>query len=384
MLRKEDIINFIKSNHLENEVLSIHMAIRSLGEIEGGLDTLIDTFIACGCTIMGPTHSWSFLLDTTKNEIPFNKKFKSFSERAWNFKDIKQSYSDDVFDVKCTQADRELGFFSSYLAKHPDRKRSNNPLGSFCAIGPKAEEIVWGENHFYQPLRKLVELKGKVVLMGIDVDKMTLIHSIKEKAGSQMLMRWVKSGDNDLSWVAGGGCSAGFKKLNPYLQKLVSESQLGEATIKILDAQKVEDVLLPIIQQEEGNFPTCDDDNCKLCQEAKTNFKPSNEDNFYIFDATDTLWSVAEKFQKSFVHLNEKYEKDPFLMAGKVIDLEGIPEKVYSPFEPKNTTSKYHVVEVGETLYTIADKYDVKSEDLFAQFEDPTSIQVGYYIEIPQ
>jgi aminoglycoside 3-N-acetyltransferase len=336
VLGKQDIVNFIKENKLEDQVLSIHMAFRSLGEIEGGLDLLIDTFLAHNCTIMGPTHSWNFLLNTEKNSILFNNKFKSFSERAWNFKNNKKSSSEDIFDVYHTKADKGLGFFSSYLAQHPARKRSNNPLGSFCAVGPKAEEIVWGENHFYQPLRKLVELNGKVVLIGLDIYKMTLIHSIKEKAGSQMLMRWVKSGDNELSWVAGGGCSAGFKKLKPYLYKLASETTLGMATVKIINAKEVEQALLPVLQQEAANFPACDDSSCKLCQEALVDFRPSNEKEFYIFEREDILWSVAEKLQKSFFHLHEKYGNNQVLMAGKIIDLEGIPTKVFSPFEPRS------------------------------------------------
>jgi aminoglycoside 3-N-acetyltransferase len=336
VLGKQDVVNFIKENKLEDQVLSIHMAFRSLGEIEGGLDLLIDTFLAHNCTIMGPTHSWNFLLNTEKNNILFNNKFKSFSERAWDFKNNKKSSSEDIFDVSYTKSDKGLGFFSSYLAQHPARKRSNNPLGSFCAIGPKAEEIVWGENHFYQPLRKLVELNGKVVLIGLDIYKMTLIHSIKEKAGGQMLMRWVKSGDNELSWVAGGGCSAGFKKLKPYLYRLASETTLGAATVKIINAKEVEQALLPILQQEASNFPSCDDSSCKLCQEALIDFRPSNEKEFYIFEREDILWSVAEKLQKSFFHLNEKYGNNQVLMAGKIIDLEGIPTKVFSPFEPRS------------------------------------------------
>ncbi len=335
MLGKQDIVNFIKENKLEDQVLSIHMAIRSLGTIDGGLDLLVDTFVAYNCTIMAPTHSWNFLVNIEKNNILFNNKFKSFFEREWDFKNNKKTYSEDIFDVDYTKADKELGCFSSYLAQHPDRKRSNNPLGSFCAIGPKAEEIVWGENHFYQPLKKLVELDGKVVLIGVDIDKMTLIHSIKEKAGSQMLMRWVKSGDNELSWVAGGGCSAGFKKLKPYLYKLAYETVLGEAAVKIINAQEVEQVLLPILQHEASNFPACDDSSCRLCQEALIDFRPSNEQEFYIFEREDILWSVAEKLQKSFFHLHEKYGNQ-VLMAGKIIDLEGVPTEVFSPFKSRS------------------------------------------------
>ncbi|PUA26626.1 MAG: hypothetical protein B0W54_23070 [Cellvibrio sp. 79] len=330
MLGKQDIVNFIIENQLEGQVLSVHMAIRSLGEIDGGLDLLIDTFLDHNCTIMGPTHSWNFLLNAEENRILFNNKLKSFSEREWDFQAIKKYSSEDLFHVSYTQADKELGFFSSYLARHPARKRSNNPLGSFCAIGPKAEEIVWGENHFYQPLKKLVELNGKVLLIGVDIEKMTLIHSIKEKAGSHMLMRWVKSGDNELSWVAGGGCSAGFKKLKPYLHKLASETTLGQATVKIINAREVEQALLPVLQREVSNFPACDDSSCILCQEALTDFRPANEKEFYVFERADTLWSVAEKLQRSFFHLNERYG-NRVLIPGKIIDLDGIPTAC-SPF----------------------------------------------------
>ena len=125
-----------------------------------------------------------------------------------------------------------------------------------------------------------------------------------------------------------------MKKLQPYLYKLASETRLGEAAVKIINAQKVEQALLPIIRQEAANFPACDDSSCELCQEALTDFRPSNEQEFYIFEREDILWSVAEKLQKSFFHLHEKYGNQ-VLMAGKIIDLKGIPTKIFSPFEPR-------------------------------------------------
>ena len=103
MLKRKDISNFINENGLQNQVLSIHMAVRSLGEMEGDLNFFIDEFLAHGCTVMAPTHSWNFLLNTETNELLFNNKNIQLLDRQWNFQSMHRSLSADSFDVFYTK-----------------------------------------------------------------------------------------------------------------------------------------------------------------------------------------------------------------------------------------------------------------------------------------
>ena len=61
--------------------------------------------------------------------------------------------------------------------------RGNHPLDSFTAVGPQAAKLIGGQTPLdvYAPLAALARMKGFVLLMGVGLERMTLVHLAEKK-----------------------------------------------------------------------------------------------------------------------------------------------------------------------------------------------------------
>ncbi len=85
------------------------------------------------------------------------------------------------FDPKASRAVRINGIIAEFVRTMPGAHRSNNPGASVAAVGKRADWITAKHPQDYgygegSPLAKLVELGGRVLMVGAPWDTMTLIH----------------------------------------------------------------------------------------------------------------------------------------------------------------------------------------------------------------
>jgi len=91
------------------------------------------------------------------------------------------------FDPAASRAARDNGALPEFLRTWPGARRSGNPGASVAALGAQAEWITaehpldygYGEG---SPLARLVELGGRVLLIGAPLDTMTLLHHAEHLA----------------------------------------------------------------------------------------------------------------------------------------------------------------------------------------------------------
>lgn len=87
----------------------------------------------------------------------------------------------------------------------------------------------------------------------------------------------------------------------------------------------------------------------------------------YTVKEGDTLYAIAEKYDLP-VSLLMKVNRvaDPYsLETGAKLAIPGDVSQLPCPDKPgKKTAPEYHTVEAGDTLYLIAKKYDISLEDL--------------------
>jgi aminoglycoside 3-N-acetyltransferase len=91
------------------------------------------------------------------------------------------------FDPAASRAARDNGTLPEFLRTWPGARRSGNPGASVAALGTRAEWITadhpldygYGEG---SPLAKLVEVGGKVLMVGAPWDTMTLLHHAEHLA----------------------------------------------------------------------------------------------------------------------------------------------------------------------------------------------------------
>lgn len=157
------------------DAVMVHAALRSAGRILGGPDALIDALhdaIGPGGTILAYT-DWSDdyhdLLDDDGN--------------------VPAELRDDIppFDPAASRARRANGAFPELVRTRPGAQRSANPGASFAAIGGRADwftadhalDYGYGER---SPFARLVQTRGKVLMLGAPLDTMSLLHHAEHLA----------------------------------------------------------------------------------------------------------------------------------------------------------------------------------------------------------
>jgi aminoglycoside 3-N-acetyltransferase len=101
--------------------------------------------------------------------------------------DYEPTSETPYFDPDRSPACKAYGVLAEIIRRWPGASRSHNPGASVTAVGKKADWFCfdhpinygYGEN---TPLARLVEMKGKVLLLGSDLDQVTLLHYAEDRA----------------------------------------------------------------------------------------------------------------------------------------------------------------------------------------------------------
>ena len=145
----------------------LHSSFRSLGEVEGGIKTLIEALLSSvgdSGTVLFPALSW-------KNV------------------NAENGY---VFDVKNTPSC--VGAIPEFFRTYDGVIRSMNPTHSVCALGKRMVEYTKdhildngpvGEN---SPFYRLSQFGGKVIFLGCSTRPNTSMHGVEERFGASYLM----------------------------------------------------------------------------------------------------------------------------------------------------------------------------------------------------
>lgn len=146
----------------------VHGALRRLGPIVGGADMVI----AALRDIIGPDGTILAYCD-------------------WQGQDEIDAGAprDDIppFDPLSSRANRDNGYFPEMLRTTPGALRSGNPGASVAALGKRAAWFTANHPLDYgygpgSPLAKLVEARGKVLMLGAPLDTMTVLHHAEHLA----------------------------------------------------------------------------------------------------------------------------------------------------------------------------------------------------------
>lgn len=221
----------------EGDVIMLHSSLSKIGYVEGGAHTIINSFI----TIL--KKSGTLVMPT-------------FPAMGFNYDHLK---TDPVFNVNTTPS--KMGIITEEFRKMQNIKRSLHPTDSVCAFGLKADEIT--NTHFNQqtpynqnsPFYKLVELKSKIVLLGVDLNSLTNFHTLedavdnfkfpvyhKEEFNTQLIdengvLKTMQTKVHNPVYSKQRQCNAFIK---PFINDgLMKQFTLGLATCYIIEADKL-------------------------------------------------------------------------------------------------------------------------------------------------
>jgi aminoglycoside N3'-acetyltransferase len=219
---------------LSGHVICLHSSLRSFGHVAGGALTVVRALVDEGCTVLVPTFSSVFEVAPPSH--------LQFERNGWNDRagpdphhSSKRFYTPDVPDI-----DRSMGLIPATVLSSTDHLRGNHPLDSFTALGPQAALLTGPQAPLdvYEPLTTLTRMKGFVLLMGVGLERMTLIHLAEKEAGRTLFRRWANDKEGRPMTVEVGGCSEGFGKLEPHLDSVMRRTEVGKSKWTVLPANK--------------------------------------------------------------------------------------------------------------------------------------------------
>ncbi len=158
MYRKQDLKNMIKDMGIEStDTVFIHSSMKSIGEVLGGADTVLDVFmeyLETGLLIL-PTHTWASM-----NEL--------------------HHVYDPNEEPSC------VGILTNLFMKRAGVVRSLHPTHSLAVYGKDSKEYMKGEDEVSTPCAvggcydRLRERNGKILLLGVNHIRNTFIHGVEE------------------------------------------------------------------------------------------------------------------------------------------------------------------------------------------------------------
>jgi aminoglycoside 3-N-acetyltransferase len=173
-----------------------------------------------------------------------------------------------IFTTDGNEIGPSMGAIPAAVLARPERIRGNNPLCSFAAVGARAE-LVREQRPLdvYAPLRILAARDGFALLIGVGLERMTLIHLAEERAGRTLFRRWANAADGKPMEVEVGGCSDGFGKLEPVLGPLARETTVGKSHWRAFPARAVLQRASDAIRDDPA-ITRCDSPSCLRCRDA--------------------------------------------------------------------------------------------------------------------
>ena len=248
MYTKDYLIRQIKAmGILPNDTVLIHTSMHAVGHLENGADDVIDAFLECldeGLFLV-PTHTWASV-----------------------------GANQPVYDVRTTVPC--IGTLPRVAAFRKDGVRSLHPTHSIWASGIGAEDFIKNEENAPTPgypgfaWEKLGRIGAKILLIGVGNDKNTFIHAVEELADIPDRLRkdpykvtiYDQNGNCSSHLFSGHYCSrskdvsAQFVNFEKPLIELGAQTfgQLGDATVRIVDARACRDIILKICSRADRDL----------------------------------------------------------------------------------------------------------------------------------
>lgn len=167
---RNDIVRDLRNLGVRpGDVVMVHASLKAVGPVEGGAEEIIAGLLETvtpGGTIMAYV-SW----DRSPYAETLNGKEMSPEARdGWQ-----------AFDPANAGTERGFGLLNHFICRHPQVIRSPHPDANMAAIGPHAEALVahhpigsgYGPG---SPIERLLEMDGRVLLLGAPLDAVTMLH----------------------------------------------------------------------------------------------------------------------------------------------------------------------------------------------------------------
>lgn len=226
----------------EGDVVLMHSALSALGDVEGGADAVIDALLA----VIGERGTLAM-----------------------------PTMSSGVFRRESTPSN--VGRITEVFRQRPGVLRSLHPTHSVAAIGPQASYLL--KDHELSPTAvgpetpfgRVVELRGKILLLGVDQDRNTLLHGAEEAVDAPYLSEHYGTYVDDagkevtLRLQRYPGPHRDFIGLEPRFRRAgwLRVGKVGRGMARLMPAREMFEETVAALQEDPAavlcDNPACDD-----------------------------------------------------------------------------------------------------------------------------
>lgn len=252
LIYKRDIKNALRKIGLKKgDIVGVHSSLSSFGYVEGGADTVIDALmevVGREGTIVMPTHSTNRIkIELSPEEIA--------AGALWLYKILP-------FDPEETPC--STGVIPETFRKRRGVLRSFHPMFSVAAIGPKAKEIVEaGNTNALGAWKKLLELDGYILLIGVGLEVCTAMHLAEERVAFPKHIlekitppKWFVEKYPAREWEWDFGPYPDFSKMEEPCRKhkIMKTVKVGEATLRLVKLRELIDLYTEYLKRNPDQF----------------------------------------------------------------------------------------------------------------------------------
>ncbi|PUU93679.1 AAC(3) family N-acetyltransferase [Halanaerobium sp.] len=246
MYTKNDLIKDFKEIGIDPEgTLLVHSSMKSVGEVEGRADTVIDAFMDYmkDGLLVFPAHSWS-----------------------------EENNEDNIFNPKTEKSC--VGILTNIFRKREGVLRSLHPTHSLAAYGKDAEEFISGEEKVDTPCPrngcygKLYDRNAQILFLGCTLKSNTFIHGVEEwnqipnRLGEKPVEYKIITGDKIIKapvhphQAPVKDVSKNYDKLRePLLEKNICRTgKIGDAESYLCQAKEMADLTSTFLQKNQDLF----------------------------------------------------------------------------------------------------------------------------------
>lgn len=264
LVKRARIVQDLKKLGLRpGDVVMVHSALSSLGKVEGGARTVIEALLE----VLTP--SGTLMMLTFASPGPFH---------------IKKTPSG-------------LGAVTEAFRKWPGVMRSLHPSHSVAALGPRAQDLI--KDYAKSPTAagcetpygRLIEMDGKILLLGVDNDRSTVMHTLEEYVEAPYLSEHKatyldeKGKPQTITMKLYPGPHRDFIGLHPLFREKGVETvgKVGNAVARLIDARKMRDVVLAAFKKDPA-LVLCDNPECGDCvmQRRKIRLARLKQEDFIL------------------------------------------------------------------------------------------------------
>lgn len=263
MVQADDIRAAITTLQLQGKPVCAHVSLRSFGHVEGGAQTVIDAFLAQGCTLIVPTFSSAFEVPPPRDGRP---QRNGIDYGAAKFATHRQG---EPYSVFSPSIDDNMGRVADTVVQNSGRVRGKHGLCSFSGLGPLAQEIIGsqGPRNVFAPLKNLAKFRGTTLLVGVDLTRMSLLSLAEHKAGREPFVRWSNGPARSPLACQVGSCPRGYKHFEPFIAPLAQKISVGLSVWRAFPARETLEAAVEVILRNP-RFTHCGDPMCLRCNDA--------------------------------------------------------------------------------------------------------------------